>query len=119
MAQGAFMEQFDNELKKVLSNIADPNTDPRKARKITLTATLKADEDRDIVNFEVQSKATLVATKPVSTKVVIDMDSNGEIVGAELLSGRKDQMFMDTDGTVKDDRGQVIDINKKVQGVNK
>lgn len=30
MGHGAFMEQFSNELKRVLANIADPNTDPTK-----------------------------------------------------------------------------------------
>ncbi len=54
MAEGAFLERFHIELEKALENIADPNTDPKKARKITLTATLKADEKRDIINFEVQ-----------------------------------------------------------------
>lgn len=47
MAQGAFMEQFHIELHIVLANIKDPNTDPKKARKITLTATLKSDEERE------------------------------------------------------------------------
>lgn len=71
MAQGAFMEQFNIELKKVLANIADPNTDPKKARKITLTATLKVDENRDVVDFEVQSKASLIPAKPIATKIII------------------------------------------------
>lgn len=112
MAQGAFMEQFNNELKRVLANIADPNTDPTKARKVTLTATLKADENRDVVNFEVQSKATLVPNRPVSTKVIIDRDVDGSVVGAELQSGQKGQTFLDVDGKIKDDKGNVVNFNK-------
>lgn len=59
MAQGAFMEQFHLELAKVLTNIKDPNTDAKAARKITLTVTLKADDDREVVTFAVQTKAAL------------------------------------------------------------
>jgi len=33
IAYGALQEQFDAELKNVLNNIADPNTDPRKLEK--------------------------------------------------------------------------------------
>lgn len=114
MAQGAFMEQFHIELHKVLSNIKDPNTDPKKARKITLTATLKSDDDREIVSFAVQSKATLVPAKPLSTIILVDKAPDGTVVGAELKSGKKGQMFMDDDGTIKDDKGNVVDINAKV-----
>ena len=113
MAQGAFMEQYDKEVVKVLENIADPNTDPKKARKITLTATLKADENRDVVIFEVQSKAFLVPSKPLSTKIIIDHDKDGSVVGAELKSGQKGQLFLDTDGEIKDDKGgKVVNLHK-------
>lgn len=112
MAEGAFLEQFHCELAKVLANIDDPNTDPKKVRKITLTATLKADEERDIVNFEVQSKASLVAAKPLATKVMLDKDSSGKVVGAELKSGQKGQLYYDTDGKVKDDVGKVVNLNR-------
>lgn len=113
MAQGAFMEQFNIELKKVLANIADPNTDPKKARKITLTAILKADENRDVVDFEVQSKASLIPAKPIATKIIIDRDKDGSVVAAELKSGVKGQTFLDDDGQVKDDTGKVVNFSKK------
>lgn len=113
MAQGAFMEQFDIELQKVLVNIMDPNTDPAKPRKITLTATLKPDENRDLVSFAVQSKAALVPAKPLSTIIMVDKAADGAVVGAELKSGKKGQLYMDDDGRVKDDKGNVVDINAK------
>ena len=112
MAQGAFMEQFGIELAKVLTNIKDPNTDPKKARKITLTATLKANEDREIATFEVQSKAALVPAKPLATTIIIDKDGDGKVVAAELKSGQKGQTFLDEDGEVKDDVGNVIEISQ-------
>lgn len=108
MAQGAFMEQFHRELGQVLENISDPNTDPKKARKITLSMTLKPDENREVVTVETQSKSTLVPPKPLGTTIIIDRDNDGTVVGAELVSGAKGQMFMDQDGTVKDDRGNKV-----------
>lgn len=108
MAQGAFMEQFHRELGQVLENISDPNTDPKKARKITLSMTLKPDENREVVTVETQSKSTLVPPKPLGTTIIIDRESDGSVVGAELVSGAKGQMFMDQDGTVKDDRGNKV-----------
>jgi hypothetical protein len=117
MAQGAFMEQFGIEIEKVLANIQDLNTDATKPRKITLTATLKANEDREIATFEVQSKATLVPSKPVGTTIIIDKDFDGRVVAAELKSGRKGQSYMDNDGQIKDDVGNVINMNDKKQEV--
>ena len=108
MAQGAFMEQFHRELGQVLANIADPNTDPKKARKITLTMTLKPDENRDVVAVETQSKSSLVPAKPLSTRIVIDREKDGTVVGAELMSGQKGQMYIDTDSQIKDDRGNKV-----------
>ena len=40
LADGAVSERFQLELQRVLENIADPNTDPKKARTLTLTLTL-------------------------------------------------------------------------------
>lgn len=37
MSNGAVNERFNYELQKVVENICDPNTDPKKKRKITLT----------------------------------------------------------------------------------
>ena len=112
MAQGAFMEQFHRELGQVLANIADPNTDPKKTRKLTLTMTLKPDENRDVVAVETQSKSTLVPAKSLSTRIVIDREKDGTVVGAELLSGQKGQMYIDADSQIKDDKGKVVSIQR-------
>lgn len=112
MAQGAFMEQFHRELGRVLANIADPNTDPKKTRKLTLTMTLKPDENRDVVAVETQSKSTLVPAKSLSTRIVIDREKDGTVVGAELLSGQKGQMYIDADSQIKDDKGKVVSIQR-------
>lgn len=112
LADGAVAERFNMELQKVLENIADPNTDAKKARKLTLTLTIKADEQRDIASVAIEAKATLVPAKGVETKFVIDRDGKGRIVGAELKSGVKNQMMIDNDGDLADDRGNKVQTDK-------
>lgn len=107
-ADGAVAERFNLELQKVLENIADPNTDPKKARKLTMTIMLKADEKRDIASVSIQTKTSLVPAKDIETKIVMDCDAKGNVVGAELKSGSKGQMFIDDDGQIADDRGNKV-----------
>lgn len=107
-AGGAVAERFNIELQRVLENIADPNTDPKKPRKLILTLTVKADENRDIANVSIQTKTSLVPAKDIETKIVMDYDAKGNVVGAELKSGAKGQMFIDDDGEIADDRGNKI-----------
>lgn len=107
-ADGAVAERFNLELQKILENIADPNTDPTKARKLTLTVALKADENRDLAMVSVTAKSTLAPAKSIETKIVMDYDSNGKVTGAELKSGIKGQTYITEDGEVADDKGNKI-----------
>ena len=107
-ANGAVEERFGQELQRVLENIADPNTDPGKARKLQVTLTIKGDENRDIASVEIQAKSTLVPARNVKTAIILDQDSKGHVVAAELKSGSKGQMFTDTDGDVADDKGNKV-----------
>jgi hypothetical protein len=51
LARGALLERADVEIKRALENIADKNTDYKKARKVTLTLEFKAlDETRGTRN---------------------------------------------------------------------
>ncbi|GAB7387394.1 replication terminator protein [Bacillaceae bacterium] len=117
-AGGAVVERFNIELQKILENVADPNTDPKKARKLQLTLTIKADENRDIANVSIQTKTTLVPAKEIETKLIMDRDSRGRIVGQELKSGVKGQMYITDDGQVADDRGKVIDLKQSSESQN-
>lgn len=108
LANGAVAERIDIELQKVLENIVDPNTDAKKARKLQITLTFKADENRDIAQLNVQVKPTLIPAKDTETKVILDFDGNGMVTGAELKSIQKGQLFIDQDGDVADDKGQKV-----------
>lgn len=108
-AEGALAERANVELQRILENIADPNTDAKKIRKLTLTITLSADDKRDVVLTNVVAKSTLAPAKQIEAKLIMDMDSQGKITGAELKSGVKGQTYYDTEtGEIQDDRGTKI-----------
>ncbi|MCI1593070.1 replication terminator protein [Heyndrickxia oleronia] len=113
-AEGALSERFNQELQKILENIADPNTDATKARKLTVTVTLNADEKRDVIFTKVVAKSTFVPSKQIESKLIMDLDSKGKVTGAELKSGIKGQTYMDEQGDIADDQGHKI-INLKQQ----
>jgi uncharacterized protein YuzE len=114
-ADGAVAERFNIELSRVLQNIADPNTDPKKVRKITLEVKLKADEKRDITLVDITAKSKVEPARPIETKIIMDYDSKGNVIGAELKSGAKGQMYIDQNtGEIRDDKGKnVIDYQKR------
>ncbi|MEH7342732.1 replication terminator protein [Bacillus sp. JJ1532] len=108
-ADGALAERANVELQKILENIADPNTDATKKRKLTLTITLSADDKRDVVLSTVVAKSVLAPAKQIEAKFIMDMDSRGNITGAELKSGIKGQTYIDMEtGEIQDDRGSKI-----------
>lgn len=112
-ADGAVAERFNLELQKVLENIADPNTDPKKARKLVLTVKVSGNEKRDIADVEVEAKLTLAPAKSIESKLIIDRDNNGKIIGSELKSGVKGQTYIDGDGDIADDmENKIIDFRK-------
>ncbi|WP_163583308.1 replication terminator protein [Gracilibacillus saliphilus] len=112
-ANGEVAARFNYELQQLLENIADPNTDHKKARKLTMTLTLKPNEAREIVDTSIQVKSSPAPRKDVGSVILIDRDETGKTVGAELKSGTKGQTYLDDDGTVKDDKGEVIDFRKQ------
>ena len=107
-AGGAVAEKLNVELQKVLTNIADPNTDHKKARKVQMTMTLKANEQRGLATVQVDVKSTLAPSKGVETQMMIDFDSKGNVVGAELKSGIPGQTYFDGE-SVRTDVGDPVE----------
>ncbi|GEM02885.1 hypothetical protein SAMN05421839_10640 [Halolactibacillus halophilus] len=117
-ADGALAERFNYELKNLLQNIADPNTDPKKKRKLQIVLTLTSNEKREIAEVDIDVKTTPAPRLSLGSTLVMDRDEAGYATAAELKSGMKDQTYFDSeDGRIKDDRGGVIDF--KAQGGNK
>ncbi|HJF32798.1 MAG TPA: replication terminator protein [Sporosarcina psychrophila] len=105
-ADGGVAEKVNIELQKILENIADPNTDPKKTRKVTVSITLKANDKRNLVDVSVEARSTIAPPKSIETALIIDRDTDGSVTGAELKSGVPGQMYVDNHGEVLDDKGQ-------------
>lgn len=108
-ANGALAEKTNIELQKVMDNIFDPNTDATKVRKVTITLTLKADEKREIIATNVDTKCTLVAAKGVATTMLLGTDTSGKVVGRELASGAPGQTYFTDDGQLRNDEGELLE----------
>lgn len=108
-ANGALAEKTNMELQKVMDNIYDPNTDATKVRKVTITLTLKADDNREVIATNVDTKCQLAPTKGVSTTMLLGTDTSGKVVGRELASGAPGQTYFGDDGQIRNDEGQVLE----------
>jgi hypothetical protein len=86
LARGSLEEQFNYELKRVLENIYDPNTEPEKKRKITIEMLFEPDSDREIVKISVKTKSVLVTAKPINSKFVLGRQEDGTIAATEFVS---------------------------------
>ncbi|SFG09882.1 hypothetical protein [Sporolactobacillus nakayamae] len=108
LAGGAVAERFNRELQQVLNNIADPNTDAKKKRKLTITVTFAPKEDRSLANISVLAKKGLVPAKEIETSFMLGQDQNGHVVAKELVSGIPGQTFIDQDGDIASDNGEKV-----------
>ena len=84
LADGALAEKVNIALKEVLGNIADPNTDWKTKRKLTVDITFQAQEDRELALLDIQTKTKLAPPKSVGTRIVIGTDGKGGIVASEF-----------------------------------
>lgn len=107
-ANGALKERFEQGLQDAFENILDPNTDPKKARKVTLTLTLTPNETRKVVNTDIKVQTTLQPALAVSTSMLLDFNAKGEAVGAELKSGAVGQTYFDGE-QVRTDTGEPVE----------
>ena len=107
LAGGGVQEKLQYALNEVAENIADPNTDAKKTRKVTMTLTLKPNEQRSIANLEIDVKTSLVAPIGISTTLMIDRDEKGQIVTSEIYGKDPNQ------GTIDFATGEVINIAER------
>lgn len=82
LAGGAALERFQLELERVLSNIADPNTDATAKREITLKFRITPDRDRYSASVDILTSAKLAATIGAGTTVYMGR-REGELVAVE------------------------------------
>lgn len=109
-ANGALAERVNIAMNEVYANIADQNTDPTKKRKVVITMVLSADEERDLAMVDIEVKTTLTPARTVGSKIIIDKNAAGQVVGQELKSGSPGQMMISQDGEIVSDVGIPIDV---------
>lgn len=107
-AGGALQEYVSIEIQRVMDNIADPNTDFKQKRKMTLTLTFESNENRDVTTVDIQAKSTLASMKSVGTTMLIGRDGQGNVLGKELKSGVPGQVYLDEKGEVRHDTGEKV-----------
>ncbi len=77
IGNGAILELFERELKRVLANIADVNTSPKAMREITIKVSLKPDdESRGVAAATLEVKSKLAPAKPVKSVIYIGKKDN-------------------------------------------
>ena len=104
LAGGGVEEKLQFALSEVAANIADPNTDAKKARSITMKITIKPNESRQVANTEINVTTSLAAPKGISTTLLIDRDNTGKVVASEMYGNDPKQ------GVIDYETGEVIDI---------
>ena len=86
MAMGAIKERADYEMARIIDNILDPNTDPKKKRKLVLTLELVPDSERKTIGVNCTAKSTLAATNPVCTSMYVTAaPGTGEVQVVEMV----------------------------------
>ncbi|CAM2951241.1 replication terminator protein [Hathewaya histolytica] len=108
-ANGALAERMNQALKEVLENIADPNTEWKAKRKLTLEMKFTTGEDRELTEVEISAKTKLAPRSAVSTKIIIDRDLDGEVLGTEF----KKQLPGQTAMKVNSETGEVTTTIKE------
>jgi hypothetical protein len=115
IAGGALVEQVDAEIQKVLSNIADVNTDPMKKRKITICLIFEGDNEREIADVSFETKSTLVPSRKQTTRIAFEKHKNS-IIAEELGRGQ-----IRGQAKIDNETGEIVEplLNSKVVNMNK
>jgi hypothetical protein len=114
IGRGAAVERFDLELQKVLDNIQDPNTDPRKARSVVLKFTITPDEDRGVGKYAIDAQAKLAPLKSHPGRVFLGRDQDGHGMASEEHPSQVEMKEVTEAPGLQD--GKVYKLGKEAKG---
>lgn len=94
ICRGGLVERIHEEILRAIANIVDPNTDPKKARKVKVEISIRPNEQRNMAEIAVNVSSTLQAPRPIETGIMIGYNPlTGEVGASELASGEfEDQL---------------------------
>jgi hypothetical protein len=92
MAKGAISERVDYEMGKIIQNILDPNTEPKKTRKLTLELAFVPSADRNVIQVLAQAKTKLEPTTHVQTALAMYAPMDGEPQFIEMTAQAPGQL---------------------------
>ena len=96
LMDGGLTERFNAELRRVLENVFDPNTDHKKKRTITIGISIVPNEKRDAAEFKVEVKSTIAPPAPSAQTGFLSRDEQtGAVTATEMTNQTPGQMKMD------------------------
>lgn len=94
MSQGAIVERIDYEMSKLIDNVLDPNTDPKKKRTLTVKIDVTPDAERQNLRTDISVVAKLQPTNPISVPLYLTTDTDGEAAAIEMTPQMPGQLDM-------------------------
>ncbi len=80
---GAVVDMFNEELQKVMENIADENTKPDAVRSITITVSIKPDKTRRSAATAIECKSRICPVKPSDGFIFLNQTKDGSLEAFE------------------------------------
>ena len=117
LSGGAFSEKINKSIGRVLDNIADPNTDFKPKRKVTIDLTFQANEDRDFTEVLISTKEKLAPEKTAETRFIIDRNSDGQVIGGEFKKQVPGQRVMAVDAITGEILNPDIEKSGNLEGL--
>lgn len=79
------MERVNVEMRRVMENILDPDTEAKAKRKIMIQIELKPDDDRMKIAVSVTAKSKLAENNAEGTVLCVSADEEGEMTVEEMV----------------------------------
>lgn len=95
LMDGAVNEQFNQNLAQLWDNVFDPNTDPKKARVLTMKIKIVPNERRDSAEMRVSFTKTLAQNNDLAQTVMLELSGNGSVIATERTDQIPGQMNME------------------------
>lgn len=92
MSFGAIKERADLEMAKIVANIADPNTDAKKKRKLMIELTVSADDKRQNLVVDTLVKSKLEPVAPLRSSLYLTKDEENQPCAVEMTAQVPGQM---------------------------